>query len=996
MRTTRKTIIRAIAAGLAVCTVIPSPLTAGTVGKIAGKVIDAETDEPLIGVNVFIKGTTLGAATDADGEYFIVNVPVGTYTVVAKMIGYQMVEKTSVRVTLDLTTRTDFTLRPEAIAGTSVVVVAKRPMVEPDVTVRKTVMEAQQIQATPVRDLTELLTLTSGVVQVKYESYGIPGWEDRGLEQIHVRGGRSGEISYMIDGMYIRNPLYGGIGKGTRLNKYAAQEVTQETGVFNAEYGDALSAVVNTVTRTGSFERYSGTLHYGTSQFGLAGLKSDDFFRSSHLEGYKDFAGSLGGPVPFLGSRAAFFVSGERTRSRYRTLEFDNDIYDPGATNNTADPMDITPGWMAFGYDNTDDLFGKMTFKLGGAMKLALSGWLVDSEFQVYNDVYRFYDRGKNINRKTSDRQALEWTHQISSRTFYNLRLSRFWQQMRIRVRNLDGDADGFPDWLESKLGYDPNDGNRNNSRAVPLDSDGDGYPDVVEENPRLIRTDVLQPPTDAHNPDSFPDPSGYPLWNEELLPFQYTVPSGEPPFFNFAVTGSDRYFHRSFSETYEGRFDVVSQLNKHHQLQAGFDFKQHEILFDEVQLPWLEQPFFESYHYRPWESAAYIQDKIEYPWMTINAGLRLDMSNNRALTFRDPLRPDYNGNLIYGDRGDPARGIPSDVVEAETRYRLAPRIGFSYVITDRATFTFGYGHFTQNPIYRNVYLNLPRYGDNDELLLQSDVTTPNPIIGNAAILAEKLVAYEFGVKDQFSDDWAIGLVGWSKEYSNLTATERVPSFPYSFTASRNFDFGSSRGVDVTLEKRGTTDNIWLVATYTYSVAKANRADPWEGYRNTDTPETMPKREILMNFDRTHDFNIVGGYSVPAGAGPEIFGIKPLSDMRINFVYFAQSGAPYTPIVNEVPGQTNSERMPWIYQINLSLSKNIRFAGIKYSFGLLIDNLFDRKNVIDVYRRTGRPDDPGQRARNFIRNGQNTTTVYDQPGFYGPRRTIQFVTEIDF
>jgi hypothetical protein len=359
-------------------------------------------------------------------------------------------------------------------------------------------------------------------------------------------------------------------------------------------------------------------------------------------------------------------------------------------------------------------------------------------------------------------------------------------------------------------------------------------------------------------------------------------------------------------------------------------------------------------------------------------------------------LRPDYNKNGIYGDLGDPGRGIPSDVVEAETRYRISPRLGFSHVITSRATFTFGYGHFYQNPIYRNVYLNLPRYGGNDELLLQTDVTTPSPIIGNASILAEKLVAYEFGVKNQFSDDWAVGIVGWSKEYSNLTATERVPSFPYSFTASRNFDYGSARGMDVTLEKRGTTDNLWLVASYTYSVAKANRADPWEGYRNTDTPETQPKREILMNFDRTHDFNLVGGYSIPDGKGPAVWGVKPFSNVRMNFIYFAQSGAPYTPIVNEVAGAPNSERMPWIHQINLSFSKTMHIAGLKYSFGLLIDNLFDRKNVIDVYERTGRPDDPGQRARTFIRNGLNSTTVYDQPGFYGPRRSIQFVTEIDF
>jgi hypothetical protein len=314
----------------------------------------------------------------------------------------------------------------------------------------------------------------------------------------------------MIDGMYIRNPLYGGIGKGTRLNKFAAEEITQETGVFNADYGDALSAVVNTVTRTGNFARYNGTIHLGSSQVGGEWLASNDFFMPSHLEGYKDAAGSLSGPMPFLQNRAAFFVSGERSRSRYRTLEFDDEVYNPDDPLSHADPKDLTAGWMAFGLDNTDDLYGKVSLKISNAMKLAFSYWWVDSEFQVYNDIYRFYDRGKNINHKTSDRQAVEWTHQLSPRSFYTFRLSRFWQQMRMRVRNFDGDSDGFADWLESKLGYNSNDPNRHSFRAVPPDSDGDGYPDEAEDNPRLLRTDVSQAPTDPRDPNSYPDPNSF------------------------------------------------------------------------------------------------------------------------------------------------------------------------------------------------------------------------------------------------------------------------------------------------------------------------------------------------------------------------------------------------------------------------------------------------------------------------------------------------------
>ena len=105
----------------------------------------------------------------------------------------------------------------------------------------------------PIRDAADLYSLQSGVVKVEAGTHGgIPDHEERGLEEVHVRGGRSGEIAYMIDGMYIRNPIYGGIGNGTRLNLFAVKEFDWQPGGFNAEYGDAMSAVSNLHTMSGS------------------------------------------------------------------------------------------------------------------------------------------------------------------------------------------------------------------------------------------------------------------------------------------------------------------------------------------------------------------------------------------------------------------------------------------------------------------------------------------------------------------------------------------------------------------------------------------------------------------------------------------------------------------------------------------------------------------------------------------------------------------------
>ena len=524
-----------------------------TVGKIVGRVIDRDTGDSLPGCNITITGTQMGAASDANGYYVIINVPPGVYSVKASMIGYQQIQQNQVIVNMDKTTDVNFELSIEAIEGETVEVIAERPLVEKDVTVKKTVVSASEIRSAPVKDLTEMFTLQSGVVAIDYQSYGIPGFAERGVEQIHVRGGRSGEIGYMFDGMYIKNPTYGGKGMGTRLNKYAVEEMVTETGVFNAEYGDALSSMQNWITRTGDFERYEGIFRYQTSEIGgrLANTPGT-FFYPMYLQGLKDFAGAFGGPVPFLKNKVSFFISGQSTSDNGRVLEFDDKTwtegplpgspahpgnpdanyippYNPNDPDDHSDPLDRTPGWDALGYEKIWDVFGKLAWRISPTMKLVATGWMVDTDMMLYGNsgesiIFRYYPEGKNHTLLNSDRQSLEWTHQISSKTFYTLRLTRFYQERRYSVKNWDQDGDGFYDWVESRLNTDPNDSNPNVEGAVPIDSDGDGYPDDFENNLSMIRDDIDNDflPDNAHlDPDVYPDPDLYPMGNEWLVHWQ-------------------------------------------------------------------------------------------------------------------------------------------------------------------------------------------------------------------------------------------------------------------------------------------------------------------------------------------------------------------------------------------------------------------------------------------------------------------------------------------
>ena len=105
----------------------------GVTGKVTGKILDGTTNEPLVGVNVMLIGTSFGSASDEDGHYHILNVPPGFYDLKANMIGYGEKTITGVRVEIDLTAVIDLDLSIEAIAGQMITVEANQKLVKVDV-----------------------------------------------------------------------------------------------------------------------------------------------------------------------------------------------------------------------------------------------------------------------------------------------------------------------------------------------------------------------------------------------------------------------------------------------------------------------------------------------------------------------------------------------------------------------------------------------------------------------------------------------------------------------------------------------------------------------------------------------------------------------------------------------------------------------------------------------------------------------------------------------
>ncbi|MBP9120781.1 MAG: TonB-dependent receptor, partial [Ignavibacterium sp.] len=194
---------------------IQTQLYAAGTGKISGKVTDAQTGEELIGINVLVEGTTTGAATGVDGSYIINNIEPGVYSLIFSGVGYQKKIITNVRVSSDFTTTIDIQLSTEAIGLETIVVEATRPMVRKDLTSSQTSIDDSQIKTLPVESISQLLSMQAGITK------GAGG-------ELHIRGGRSTEIAYNVNGVSAINPF--DFGRTVQISTNAVQELSVVSG----------------------------------------------------------------------------------------------------------------------------------------------------------------------------------------------------------------------------------------------------------------------------------------------------------------------------------------------------------------------------------------------------------------------------------------------------------------------------------------------------------------------------------------------------------------------------------------------------------------------------------------------------------------------------------------------------------------------------------------------------------------------------------------------
>jgi len=217
-----------------------------TTGKIVGTVKDASTGDPLAGVNITLVGTFLGAATDVDGYYTIVNVPAGSYDVRVSMMGYKKVTKTGVRVSVDRISEVNFSLEAEVISGEEVTVVAERDILHKEVSASQQVVTGTQMtEAAGIRTINHFLEKQPGIT---------------GANHLEIRGGSADQTGALVNGLLFVNARIGRAEATVPVS--AVEQVSLVTGGFNAEYGNYRSGLINVVTKSGDKSSYHGTFSY--------------------------------------------------------------------------------------------------------------------------------------------------------------------------------------------------------------------------------------------------------------------------------------------------------------------------------------------------------------------------------------------------------------------------------------------------------------------------------------------------------------------------------------------------------------------------------------------------------------------------------------------------------------------------------------------------------------------------------------------------------------
>jgi outer membrane receptor protein involved in Fe transport len=903
----------------------------GPTGKIAGKVTDTKTGEGIPGVNILIVGTSMGTASNLEGEYTILNIPPGVYELRASAIGYSAVTIAKVKVSIDLTTSINVQMGEAVVElKDEVIITATKPMVQKDLTASTAVIGAEDIQSLPVTEVNEVLKLQAGYVDG------------------HVRGGRQGEVSYWIDGVPVTD-VYDG-GTVVDVNKNQVQELQLISGAFNAEYGQALSGVVNIATKDGDRTLRGSVGSYLGSYFS----NHDDVFNgigSIKPFSIQNYEGMLSGPV--LGDRITFVVNGRYNdfggwlngRRRYNPS---NVAYTDSAGNfiESRDPATGLGDNAVVSMNASRKYYGqgKLSMRVTNDIKLWYQFIYDDVQYQDYNSYYKYNPDGNPINKRIGQTHLLQATHLLSNATFYTLGFSLFKKEFKRYV-----------------------------------------YEDMHDS--RYVHPYLLTQVT----------PYSYATGGMDMSQFdrQTTTMTGK---FDFTSQMTQRHLVKAglqFSR-HELFFDNITLQPI--ESQSQFDAKTQSPYIQTRVLD-VSSIYHDQYTRTPMEFAAYAQDKMEFDNLIINLGVRFDYfaPDGKILTdptdpsIYNPIKPvnrfhDLNGNAVQ-DAGEPDVTLAEREAywyqDATAKYQLSPRFGAAFPITDRGVLHFSYGHFFQLPRFEYLYTN--------PYFKLGSGTGNQGTVGNTDLKPEKTINAEIGLQQQLTDDISLDATGYIRDSRNLAGTraEQITIFGGSATYSRivNSDFAFTRGIVLSINKR-FENGLSAALDYTFQIVKGTASDIYAAQQAAARGDLPEVQMTALDWDQRQTINGSLSYHASSYGGSVVFQFG--------------SGMPYTPrrsadITSLI---ANSQTKPTTFNMDVRLYKNFNLGFTVLNTFLRIFNLFDTMNELGVFDDTGRSgyttDLARVKAQNTPEYVNSISEWFTIPTFYSEPRRIELGASFEF
>ena len=925
---------------------------AGTTGKLVGRVTSKVTGEPLIGANVILEGIGMGTATDIEGRYVILQIPPKKYDIRYTMIGYQDVIMRDVRVFVDLTTTIDAELNEGVIGMEAVDVTAERPMVQVDVTYSQASISSDEFEMLPVEEFEDIIALQAGVV----ESGG----------DMHVRGGRGGEIAYMIDGITVTDPFNADMA--VEIENNAIQELQFISGTFNAEYGQAMSGIINIVTKDGDFNRYNGNVSANGGSYFTDGtemivdllrddgslVKDSTMNLFPHLDSFepttiKDIQGSFSGPI--LPGKLSVFSSGRiKENSGYL---FGQRLFVP--TSHVWNPLTNDYDLMSA----ADDTVGGYWDKVGDAPP--------DSALVRLN-----------WSKQITGQVKFSWRVSPLIKLAYNFMGSRTVSQgySKAYLWNPDGRSHSFTNQMNHSFRLDYS-LNATTFFNAMVSQSTKNYKSHLSDDPDFqLDQEVAVIDTFTWGDYTFYDTSW--VLDADLYNVNPNVGNLSPGN-NYLLGGESMGFYDRTSTITTYKVEGTSQLNQFHLVKAGLESRLTQMELQDVTIiynDYRNQPNVPSVNginhntygtegRNPVEYAAYLQDKIEFDDLVMNVGLRWDYFDPDWKTLNDGSDPNINDpvkpiNIFFDLDGDYEiseeemwSGFINDSMKTvddrlasnafgdpwykkvQPKTQFSPRFALAFPITDTGFLHFSYGHFFQMPTYSYIYTN-PEF----EVIPGSGASAT---MGNADIEPERTTQYEIGFSQQIGNDIGIEVTGYYKDIRNLNTTKIVNSFVGGdkYGLYINKDYANSKGITLALSKR-PTGNVSGNIDYTFSISEGNASDPAAAFVDEQSNVESEKMLVPLDWDQRHTLNATLTY-------------HPLKNSGISLIYSYGSGLPYTAQFAGVRTSfENNARKPSTMKVDLRSYYNFNISGIRFALHLNIYNLFDIRNELYVFSDTGR------------------------------------------